>query len=244
MAAEAGLLALAVVLAGPTLFAPPPGPGRASGGFGTGQIEPADGERADHVRTGRLVFEWLGPWRRAGLGWRGLFRDVTRRCAPVAGDTTPGRCPQSGATGRESRHELSATGGLSTEWFAASAGLAWRTEDALGADGTTTSSTAVGPAASLRLGPADLLCLRASYRDPGPETPGEGTLRAGLEATPGSGRVFVGAAVEDPGWGLLLAGQVPLGERVGLAVSGAAHPAEPGRLILLGAGLVVGFGAD
>jgi hypothetical protein len=220
-------------------FGPPDAPLRLSAGFGTGQLEgDTDTDTEAHARTGQATVEWLGgPWR-AGLGYRTVLRDVERRCEPVAGDPTPGRCPQGGARGRDTRHALSLTAGWAFEWAAASVGAAWRVRNTVDPDGGGGTTHVFGPAGHLRLGPADFISLRAAYGDPAPETPGTGEARAGVEFTPGDGRVLVGAVREAPAWGLLLAGQVPLSPRIGLAVSGAAHPTHPERLVLVGVGLV------
>jgi hypothetical protein len=131
--------------------------------------------------------------------------------------------------------------GLARPFFAISGGGAWHFERTLEPDGGVRASHALRPAGHLRLGPPDAVCLRAAAWDAGPETPGAGTLRAGVEFTPGAGRVLVGAVRESPSWGLLLAGQVPMGAHAALAVSGASHPTAPARLVLLSVGVVVGF---
>ncbi|MCK6570290.1 hypothetical protein L6V77_04175 [Myxococcota bacterium] len=222
-------------------FGPPDGPLRLSGGFGTGQLSDG-GETKASARTGQAALEWLGrPGLRAGLAWRTVGRDLHRTCAPAAGSETPGRCPQGGVTGRATNHALALTAGLSTAHLGLSAGGAWVYDRRLEPDGAVVSTHGFRPAGHLRLGPADLVCLRAAAWDAGPETPGTGTLRAGVEVTPGAGRVLLGAIYESPAWGLLLAGQVPMGPHAALAVSGAAHPTAPARLVLLSVGVVLAF---
>jgi hypothetical protein len=229
---------IAPVFAAP--FGPPDAPLRLSGGFGTGRLSDG-GETAANARTGQAAVEWLGTGLRVGIAWRTVGRDLRRACAPAADSDTPGRCPQGGATGRATSHTVGVTAGFSTGPVGVSAGGAWVYDRRLGADGAVTSTNTLRPAGHLRIGPADFVCLRAAAWDAGPETPGTGTLRAGVEFTPGAGRVLVGAVRESPGWGLLLAGQVPMGAQVGLAVSGAAHPTEPSRLVLLSVGVAVAF---
>ena len=225
----------------PTPFGPPPGPLRGGGGFGTGQLSSEVDATEDHVRTAQLTLEWLGPAWRAGLGYRAVLRDVERHCEPVAGESTPGRCPQGGARGRDNRHALGATAGWSATWLGGSLGLGWHTRHRLAPDGTTATDNTVAPWGQVRLGPSDGLSLRAAWHDPGIDTPGQGDLRGGVEFTPGAGRLLVGAVHESPAWGLLLAGQVPLGQTFALSVSGAAHPLHPERLILVGVGLLFGW---
>lgn len=221
-------------------FGPPDAPLRLSGGFGTGRLSDG-GETAADTRTGQAAVEWLAAGLRAGIAWRTVGRDLRRTCDPAADSDTPGRCPQGGATGRATSHTVGLTAGFATGRVGVSAGGALVYDRRLGADGKVTSTSTFRPAGHVRFGPADFVCLRAAAWDAGPETPGTGTLRAGVEFTPGAGRVLVGAVRESPGWGLLLAGQVPMGAQVGLVVSGAAHPTEPARLVLLSVGVVVAF---
>ncbi len=238
-----GLLALAL-MAGPplsgSLFGPPDGPLRLAGGFTTGQLD-AGTAKADHRRTGRVSAEWLFTQVRVGLGYRYISSSVERTCTPVAGEDHPGQCLQGGASGLGSGHEVALSGGAAFEWAAASAGLATIHRRRFSATGTASTGTDFTPAATVRLGPADFLCVRAAWHDLSPEVPGAGEGRVGLEFTPGEARVLFGVVREFPSWGVLLAAQVPLSEHLDLAVTGAAHPTQPGSLIELGAGFVAHF---
>ncbi|MFN3201523.1 MAG: hypothetical protein ACE366_24185 [Bradymonadia bacterium] len=192
---------------------------RLSGGYLSGQWRLS--ERPERLRAEGLVFGARHLWGDADAQWQ----------LTLAGRRLTLTPQEDGA--RETWWATSAHGGWRGRWIAFELGVQWFE----GAD----EASNILPSGRLRLGP-ESAWLEVSSGDWAAPVPVPGQHRVGASAAVGPGRLWVGGTLDGPDpVAAVLAGTIPLGERLQFGVSASMAPRDADDFTLIMAQLSGGL---
>ena len=194
---------------------------------GQWRADVAEGSVVRRLSGGRVALD--AAW--GDVSVRIGYRLLSQRNTDTASDNDSG-----GHDGRSRSHAASLVVNYRQPWIELGAGPAWRTRPS-----RRGQITRFLPASQLRLGPLSWPHIELSAFDLGARPHMPGVARASLAIPLGSGRIWLGALLDEPverGWLTGAGGSVPLSDHLGLSVGAGVDPTRPSNYVMLAVGLV------